>query len=77
MMYIDMKKILAFLLFVLIFAPCLLVANESDHIWVNFIGLGYLIGLFLVCQTKVAKKWLKWLDKAIGLTYDNKKDKYY
>lgn len=72
-----MKKIFAFIIFALIFAPCLLVANESEHIWVNFVGFGYAMGLYLISKTKVAKKYLKMLDRAMGLTYDNKKDRFY
>lgn len=76
MMYIDMKRIFAFILFAIIVAPCVLIFNESDHIWINFVGLGYLLGLVLIGKTKVGKKIFKKLDKTIGLSRDDNKDFY-
>ena len=72
-----MKKVFAFIIFALIFAPCLLVANENDNLWVNFVGFFYGVGLYLISKTKVAKKWLKMLNKAMGLTYNNNNDNLY
>lgn len=76
MTYINMKRIFAFILLAIIVSPCILIFNESDHIWVNFVGLCYLLGLVLIGKTKVGKKIFKMLDKTIGLSCDNDKDFY-
>lgn len=52
------KKILMIVAFTLVFIPCLLVLNESDTIYPNFIGFFYIGILFIVFKTKVAKKLL-------------------
>lgn len=71
-----MKRIIAFIVLAIIVAPCILIFNESDHIWINFVGLGYLLSLVLIGKTKVGKKIFKMLDKYIGLSCDNDKDFY-
>lgn len=52
------KKILMIVAFTVIFLPCLLVLNDSDVIYPNFIGFLYIGILFIVFKTKVAKKLL-------------------
>lgn len=52
------KKILMMVAFMLVFLPCLLVLNDNDTIYPNFIGFLYIGILFIVFKTKVAKKLL-------------------
>lgn len=42
-----MKKIIAIIKATALLIPALLVINESEHLWVNLIGLAY-IGVMLV-----------------------------
>lgn len=54
-----MKKVIAFIVLAIIVAPCILIFNESDNIWLNFIGLGWLWILIMLSRTKFGKKHLK------------------
>lgn len=56
-----MKKVIAFIVLAIIVAPCILIFNESDNIWLNFIGLGWLWILVILSRTKCGKKHLKTL----------------
>lgn len=56
-----MKTILTFIIGAIVILPTLLVLNESDDLWVNFLGFAYIAILFLISTTKVGKKGLKCL----------------
>lgn len=43
-------------LLAIILLPTLLVLNESDHIWVNLVGLGYIGVLHMLSKTDFGKK---------------------
>ena len=48
---------------VLAMFPALLVFNESEHIWVNLIGIAYIGVLALVARTNIGKMFFKRLEE--------------
>lgn len=53
------KKIIIFVAAMILVLPCMLIFNESDSIWLNFAGLGWLWILITLSRTKYGKKYLK------------------
>lgn len=56
-----MKKIIIFIAAMILVFPCILIFNESDSVWVNFVGLAWLLILVMLSCTKCGKKHLKTL----------------
>lgn len=57
------KKIVIFVVAMILVCPCILIFNESDSVWVNFAGLAWLLFLVMLSRTKLGKKFNKELDK--------------
>lgn len=56
-----MKKIIIFIVAMILVFPCILIFNESDSVWVNFVGLAWLLILAIIGKTKYGRKFLKQL----------------
>lgn len=59
-----MRVILGVFVGMVVFAPCLLIFNESDSFLPNLIGFLYVMILYMVRHTKVAKIACNWVQKA-------------
>lgn len=56
-----MKKIIIFIAAMILVSPCILIFNESGSVWVNFVGLAWLLILAIIGKTKYGRKFLKQL----------------
>lgn len=58
------KITLTYLIACVVILPLFAIFNENDNLWVNFLGLAYIVILYLISTTKVGKKGLKQLADA-------------
>jgi hypothetical protein len=59
-----MRTILTFIIATIVVLPAVAIFNDNGILWVNFMGLAYIMILYLISMTKVGKKGLKCLNDA-------------
>lgn len=47
-----MKKVIAIVLMIAIYGPCIMIVNESEVFWPNIVGFIYMLLLLLVHRTR-------------------------
>lgn len=60
-----MKKIIAIVLMIVIYAPCMMVVNESEHVWPNIVGCIYMLLLVLVVRTRNGGRIMRAIAKTL------------
>lgn len=60
-----MKKVIAIVLLTIIFAPCLLIVNESEVFWPNVIGCVYMLLLVLFVRTSNGGRIMRAITKPL------------
>lgn len=63
--YKVMKKVIAIILLSIIFAPCLLIVNESEHVWPNIVGCIYMLLLVLFARTRNGSRIMRAITKTL------------
>ena len=60
-----MKKVIAIVLLTIIFAPCLMIVNESDVFWPNIVGFVYMLLLVLFAKTRTGGRIMRAITKVL------------
>jgi hypothetical protein len=60
-----MKKVIAIVLLTIIFAPCLMIVNESEVFWPNIVGSIYALLLILFVRTRNGGRIMKAITKVL------------
>lgn len=68
------KKIIIFVVAMILVAPCLLIFNANENVWINFVGLGWLLILILISKTNTAQRFIQQLDNMFN---DDNTDDYW